>query len=133
LFMRLKIWDGTTNLILHNPLIGTGIGTFVWALPGYRPEGLNVRARFAHNDYLHMPAEMGFLALPLMILILLRVIGTGLGYYKKEGRIDELKLGCAIGILSLSLHGFIDFNFHIPANMILVCIYAGIVMGAKEC
>ncbi|NQT22244.1 MAG: O-antigen ligase family protein, partial [Candidatus Omnitrophica bacterium] len=42
LFMRLKIWDGTTNLILHNPLIGTGIGTFVWALPGYRPEGLNV-------------------------------------------------------------------------------------------
>jgi len=38
-------------------------------------------------------------------------------------------LGCAIGVLSMALHGLVDFNFHIPANMILFTIYAAIIMA----
>ncbi|MFC1645701.1 O-antigen ligase family protein [Candidatus Omnitrophota bacterium] len=133
---RNKIWTGSLNIIKKNPLIGTGIGTFVWAMPAYRPEGLFVRAHYAHNDYLHMMAEMGVLALPLMIWIICTVIAAGFRGQdrKREGKgegmglIDGILLGCAVGILSLSLHGLVDFNFHITANILLVGCFAGLIM-----
>jgi hypothetical protein len=57
------------------------------------------------------------------------VIAAGL----KKKHFNSRRLGCAIGILSLSLHGLIDFNFHIPANMLLFSVYAGLIMApAKE-
>lgn len=121
---RLKIWRGTIDMIEHNPLVGTGIGTFVWGFPRYRPEGLNVLADYAHNDYLQAAAEMGIFALLFIVWILFKVIRKGL----KDGPDDPIRLGCAIGALSLSLHGLVDFNFHIPANMLLFTVYLAIVM-----
>ena len=121
---RLAIWKGTIAMIKENPVIGTGIGTFIWAFNRYRPEGLNVQANFAHNDYLNMASEMGVLAPIIMIWIFFIIIKTGI---RRSGPHPEI-LGCAIGILSLSLHGLVDFNFHIPANMLLFSIYAGIIM-----
>ncbi len=125
---RLQIWDGTIKMIKANPLIGTGIGTFVWGFPHYRPVGLNARAHYAHNDYLHMTAEMGVMVLPLMIFILVIIIGRGL----TKGVFHPVVLGCAVGMLSLSLHGLVDFNFHMPANMLLYVVYAAIVMKETE-
>jgi len=123
---RLKIWEGSVDMIRQSPLIGTGIGTFVWGFSRYRPEGLNARAHYAHNDYLHMTAEMGILALVIMILLLVRAIRNGLLY---KGTPHPVILGCAIGMLSIALHNFVDFNFHIPANMLLFTVYAAIVAG----
>lgn len=121
---RFKIWQGTINMIAANPIIGTGIGTFSWGFPRYRPEGLNLKANFAHNDYLNMAAEMGIIASLIMIWIFIVVLKKGLGRHSNT-RI----IGCAIGILSFVLHGFVDFNFHIPANMILFVVWVGIVMN----
>jgi len=130
---RMKIWSGSINMIKHNSLIGTGLGTFVWGFPSYRPEGLDVRAHYAHNDYLHMMAEMGFLALPLMLWMIYLVIQAGLRWKSKSENanfevIDGIILGSAVGILSLALHGLVDFNFHIPANMLVVAALSGIIM-----
>jgi len=121
--MRLAIWQGTVDIISCNPWLGTGIGTFAWGFPRHRPMVLaNVSVHYAHNDYLHMAAEMGIFALPIMLLLLIRIIFLGLS------RAAPVAVGCAIGILSLSLHGLVDFNFHIPANMILVAVCAAIIM-----
>lgn len=113
---RFLIWKGSLDMIKANPVTGTGIGTYVWGFSRYRPEGLNNRANFAHNDYLHMTAEMGILALPLMLIIL------GIIIYKGFASGNSVVLGCAAGIFSLSIHGLVDFNFHIPANMIIFII-----------
>jgi hypothetical protein len=40
---------------------------------------------------------------------------------------NTVKLGCAVGILSLTLHGLVDFNFHILANMLLFVIYMAFI------
>ncbi|MCK5161497.1 MAG: O-antigen ligase family protein [Candidatus Aureabacteria bacterium] len=125
---RLQIWNGTIEMIQSNPLTGTGIGTFVWGFSRYRPVGLNARAHYAHNDYLHMAAEMGIFALPLMIFMLVIIISRGL----TKGVFHPVVLGCAVGMLSLSLHGLVDFNFHIPANMLLYIVYAAIIMKETE-
>ncbi|MBM3252504.1 MAG: O-antigen ligase family protein [Candidatus Omnitrophica bacterium] len=141
---RIKIWQGAINMIKANPLIGTGIGTFDWGFQAYRPEGLRVRAYFAHNDYLHMMAEMGLLALPLMLWMIWVVVTAGFKWkedkgqdaggdnykHEKKSRLtltEGVVLGAAVGVLSLSLHGLVDFNFHIPANMLVVAALSGII------
>jgi len=125
---RLLIWKGSADMILHNPLIGSGIGTFVWAFTPFRPQGLNVQANFAHNDYLQMAAEMGMLA-PLIFLWMALIVLISI---MKKGHADPVKISCAIGILSLSLHGLVDFNFHIPANMLLFTVCAAIAMSVSR-
>lgn len=133
---RHKMWIGSINSIKDNPLIGTGIGTFIWSFPAYRPEGLNVLANYAHNDYLQLMVDMGVLALPLMLWLIYIVVVEGFrgqssgNPTKKEGfkLRDGILLGCAVGILSLCLHGLVDFNFQITSNILLVSAFAGIIM-----
>lgn len=125
---RLVIWKGTVAMIKESPVIGTGIGTFIWAFNRFRPEGLNVQANFAHNDYLNMAAEMGIPAPIIMIWLIFIIIRTGIS---RAGLYPEA-LGCAIGVLSLSLHGLVDFNFHIPANMLLFTVWMAIVMRRER-
>ena len=125
---RLKIWQGSLDMIRHNPLIGTGIGTFVWGFSRYRPEGLNGLANFAHNDYLETACDMGVPALIVMLWLIIAVIKSG----TREENLNSYRLGCAIGVLSLSIHALSDFNFHIPANMLLFTVYLAIIMRGRD-
>lgn len=125
---RLLIWRGAVNMIAHSPFTGTGIGTFVWGFPRYRPEGLDGLANFAHNDYLETACDMGIPALIIMLWIIAAVIRTGTG----KDNLNSYRFGCALGVLSLSIHALSDFNFHIPANMLLFTVYSGIIMRGKD-
>jgi len=122
---RLKIWAGTIEMIGERPLLGTGIGTFIWAFPTYRPQGLNARANFAHNDYLNIAAEIGIPAAIIIIWLIIAAVRAGLS--KINFRFQTV--GCSIGILSVALHGLVDFNFHILSNMLLFIIYIAVVTG----
>ena len=123
---RLQMWQGALRLVREDPVVGTGIGTFIWAFPRYRPEGFYALANFTHNDYLNMASEMGIAAPFLMIWIFAIIIKAG--FLKKNNELNPYAFGCAIGMLSLSIHGLTDFNFHIPSNMLLFSVWAGIVM-----
>ncbi len=140
---RINIWKGTLKMIRESPLVGVGIGDFVWGFPRYRPVALNsIRAHYAHNDYLHMAAEMGVFAPVIMVWMLVIVVGRGLrspqsAMHSPQNHqlpaaahkpLNPTVLGCAIGVLSLALHNLVDFNFHIPANMILFTVYGAIIM-----
>lgn len=125
--IRLRIWQGALDMIRHNPLTGTGIGTFTRGFPRYRPDGLGGLANFAHNDYLETACGMGVPALIVMLWLIVTVIITGMKQYGP----DLYRLGCVIGILSLSLHALSDFNFHIPANMLLFTVYLAIIMKGE--
>lgn len=122
--IRLMIWRGSIGMIANSPITGTGIGTFIHAFPPFRPAGLNVQANFAHNDYLQAAAEMGIAAPFVIVWFLITVLRAA----AKDVDLDPLKLGCAIGVMSLSLHGLVDFNFHIPANMLLFTVYASVIL-----
>jgi O-antigen ligase len=123
---RRDIWKATLQMTGANPWAGVGLGAFDTAFYRYRPQEVDTRAVYAHNDYLHMAAEMGILAPFLMLGFLFVVLRAG---FRRAA--DFSILGCAIGILSLSLHGLADFNFHIPANMLLLTVYAAFVMRAS--
>jgi O-antigen ligase len=120
---RFKIWQGAIGMIKERPLTGVGIGNFDHGFYRYRPPGFNARAVYAHNDYLHMAAEMGVFAPVIMLWIFIAAIRAG---FRKRDR-SPYAFGCAIGVISLAFHGTVDFNFHIPANMILFTVWLGII------
>lgn len=124
---RLKIWQASLKMVGDRPWAGFGLGAFDAGFYPYRPEALDTRPVYAHNDYLHMAAEMGVLAPLLMIGILFVLLKTGL----RRGA-DFITLGCTAGVLSLAFHGLADFNFHIPANMLLLTVYAAFIMSTHR-
>jgi O-antigen ligase len=138
---RFSIWRGTINMIRDYPWAGVGIGCFEWGFPKYRPQSMGrwgIRPRYAHNDYLHMAGEIGILGMIFMIWVLYLVIGRALSYKNScsdncgQHITNSVILGCGIGMLSLAIHGMVDFNFHIPANMVLFIILAGIAEGERR-
>jgi len=124
---RLKIWQGSLEMIRERPLVGFGIGNFDNGFYRYRPERLNRRAVYAHNEYLHMAAEMGILSIPLILWIFVSIISSGIRVSS-----NPVAFGCTIGALSLILHGLVDFNFHIPANMLLFIVTLSYIMYCKS-
>jgi O-antigen ligase len=138
---RFSIWRGTVEMIKDYPWTGVGIGCFEWGFPKYRPLSMgrwSIRPRYAHNDYLHMAAETGVFGMVFMIWVLCLVVGRALSDRDCNSDncgqpiINSIILGCGIGMLSLAIHGMVDFNFHIPANMILFVVLAGIAEGEKR-
>jgi len=130
---RLSMYKGALAMIKDNPYLGTGIGTLIHTFPRYRPPGLNTLIDYVHNDYLHTAAETGIFALG--ILLIMAVLFTRRCLYVYRHSRTSLKQGIILAILAgavgLSLHGLVDFNFHIPANAILFSVLTGLAMGLE--
>lgn len=130
---RLPVYQHSLKIIRDNPWTGTGLGTFAWAFPKYRPEGFGVRFFYTHNDYIQTIVEMGIFVIPILIWGIFVVLKEGFGRREHEFHLKRaMRLACSVGILSLMLHGLVDFNFHIPANMIVFVSLVGIVMRGKK-
>ncbi|MBZ0309359.1 MAG: O-antigen ligase family protein, partial [Anaerolineae bacterium] len=126
---RVQAWEASLKIIRDHPVTGTGIGTFVWAFPRYRPDGIVSRYHYAHNDYLQMATETGLLIIPVMLWGIIVLLRKGMGGGPPgEHRLQKLmRLGCGLGALALMLHGLVDFNFHIPANMLVFVGLNGLI------
>lgn len=130
---RLATWMGTIELIRDRPLLGSGLGTFLYAFPRFRPVGLSQHylMDYAHNDYLQMAAELGLAGLGLALFMVAAVLWAGLSEFFRTGNPYKrgILLGATVGVMSMALHSFVDFNLHIPANAILFVTLAGIIMA----
>ena len=71
---RIWTWRGSGQMALHNPLLGTGVGTWVDLYPPYALTGFT---RLAHNGYLQMADECGLPAL-LVLIAVLGLLGVAL-------------------------------------------------------
>ena len=131
---RIEMWKGTVNIARDNWLLGTGPGTFTHNFPKYRLLGLTSFVNYAHNDYLQIASEMGILALLLVAFIISSIIKKGIRTHNiaKTSFKKWISLSLSVGILSLSLHGLIDFNFYIPANMILFAVFSGLILNISS-
>ena len=91
---RIGVWKDATKIAKDFPLWGTGLGTFKYVLPNYRQkvdilmvDGVPRQAswNFAHNDYLQLLVECGFLGLVLAgwaIVLWCRQFHSGLKSYR---------------------------------------------------
>lgn len=133
---RILMWQGAVGLIKAHPFFGSGLGMFIHAFPQYRPAAINPSylIDYAHNDYLHMAAELGLGGL----LIILWVVGAALWSGFREFYLTQstfkrgISAGASIGIMSMALHSLVDFNLHIPANAIVFIVLLGLSASTPQ-
>lgn len=117
---RIIAWKDTWRLILDHPWTGVGLGNFKWVFPQYQSGELLMAWNFAHNDYLQMAAEIGLPATIVLIGSFIYFFARAIKCYFFMNQ-DEwvLGMGALTGVLSLSLHGFSDYNFSVFGNFFL--------------
>jgi len=125
--IRPVLFRNTVDMIESYPLFGTGLGTFVYAYPGFEKAHIPQVVDHAHNDYLEIAAESGIVGgLSLAVFafgffgwLLVRWLG------RRDYFVKGVVLGCLMGVLAILLHSLIDFNLHITANAVyFVALYA---------
>jgi len=128
---RVAAWKDTFTLIRQTPFVGSGLDTFATRFPATRSFSTDLIWTHAHSDYLQFLAEAGLIggALALWMLVmggieatrnLRRTSGTATG---------ALLAAMAAGCIGFMAHGWLDFNFHIPANASSFAVFAAVIAG----
>ncbi len=99
--------------------VGTGADTFfqAYVYRGYMSAD-SLYYRHAENDYLEIGAGFGFIGFALLGTAVLTSLRQALLAQRRRGSRVRQGLGFAsmMGITSILIHSFADFNLHIPAN-----------------
>jgi O-antigen ligase len=99
---------------------GSGAGTFRYAFPPY-VDGNFGGYDHAHNDYLELLSDLGYIGVALLAgLVLVSLWQALLALrYRKSSFVRGMGFASFMGTLSLLIHSFVDFNLQIPANAML--------------
>ncbi len=124
---RLALWKDTLKLIRERPWTGSGLGSFAVAFTSIQSHELAYSVDHAHNDYLEFSAELGIPAAAFLFLGFLAIAARTLRASRlaPSSRTRALALGTLAGIIALLVHGFADFNLHIPANALVFSVLLG--------
>jgi len=100
---RIHAWQVTANISKARPLLGTGAGSFPYAWPLYAPPDA-ARAYAAHNVFIQMIAEYGFIGF-FLLLALVGSASDGVWRATRESETGWLARG-----LAASLTGYLVCN-----------------------
>jgi O-antigen ligase len=121
---RLGIWADTWHIAQRFPLAGTGLNTFGTSTIFYQTGDLSRHFAQAHNDYLQLLSEGGFLlAVPTAILLLVLI-------WRIAGRFRDpltdadywIRVGAITGVLAIACQEAVDFSLQMPGNAALFAI-----------
>jgi O-antigen ligase len=126
--LRMSVYRAVLRLILDHPWLGTGLGTFAWVFPSYRPSDITAWWVWdrAHNTLLEIASEQG-IPFALLILCAFVMIFAILIYGSRtlnSGKIYPAA-GLLIGLLA-AVHSLIDFSLQIPGLTIVVFAVIGV-------
>ena len=109
---RFDYWRAAVRTAVHNPVFGTGPGTFAAAYRKIKPPGAEM-ALLAHNDYLEQASDSGWLGL----LTYSGFILGSIALLPRRRQIVNRPEAFAVwlGLLGWTLQGFVEFLLYIPA------------------
>jgi len=128
--MRWLVWKLSFLSWCDRPIWGAGLGCFAGAISPYEVRDYGVSYSRAENEYLDLLVEGGVIGLGLLL------VGLGAGVWlvrraliASRGQSEHryLLLAAIYGAVSLLVHWFFDFSFHIPAVAISAIILGGLL------
>ncbi len=128
---RLVAWKDTWEMIQVRPVTGFGPGTYRWMYPPYQSWPGERWLRYAHNEYVHLAAEYGFVGVALLGLFFAVVFVQALRLYfraknPREWTLIAAWIGCMVAALG---HALFDFNFHVFSLVHLLVLISGVTVG----
>ncbi len=124
---RISMARGAYRIFKDHPWTGTGVGTIVSVYPAYETAYDATIVDHVHDDHFELLAETGALGIIcwLTFIGLLVVYGLKSVSAHQDPVVRSVQLGTLVGCAGLLVHGFVDFNLHIPANALLFYLMAG--------
>jgi probable O-glycosylation ligase (exosortase A-associated) len=118
-------WDDSVlavNLVLANPIVGTGIGTNSLALHEER----GARWSAVHNVYLEYAVELGLLGLVLFVLLLVECLKSASRVQRRTAGVPPMRqLFCFAEAIQVSLLAFAVAGLFHPVAYYLYFYYVG--------
>lgn len=128
---RYSYWEDSVGIFKDFPILGTGLGTFPWIFRMYQSTEPDVFVDYAHNDYIQLLVEMGFLGLfaalgacVLYFIYVVSLLGRRVSTYTKA-----MVCGGIASLGTILAHSVVDFNLHIPSNALLATLIAALTLG----
>ena len=137
--VRIDLWQAAIQQWKVQPWVGTGSGTYLYYGRLFRTERMQMDPVDAHNDYFHLLAEYGAVGGLLFLFFLGTHLHNGWKNFRRLGpkRVAAthsllsnrlaLNIGALASIAAYIVHSFVDFNLHIPANVLLLAFVFGIL------
>jgi hypothetical protein len=132
---RLDSMRDALDLFGRFPVAGSGINTYQHATILYPTRDLTAHWSAAHNDYLQLLAEGGWLVvLPAALLVLQVVLAARRRTIaeRRDGVISWRRRGAIVGLLAIALQSSVDFSLQIPANFWICCLLIGLAIGRPQ-
>ncbi|RPH64302.1 MAG: O-antigen ligase domain-containing protein [Acidobacteria bacterium] len=126
---RPEIWQETLHIIRDFWPAGTGLGTYQTAMAVYQQSDRSVFFNQAHNQYLHLAAEGGFLlAIPAAAIVVAFVRLFAIRLARDTSSTAWIRIGAATALVAVAVQGFWETALRMPANSILFAVVAAIAV-----
>ncbi|MNX67545.1 O-Antigen ligase [compost metagenome] len=139
---RINAWHVAKTMADERPVVGHGLGTYkilyfkylVKTFNGQAiPASMHHRYVQAHNDFIQLAGETGYLGLALSLILLLGFAGGGTWWMLKQPAIAlaerMLVLGGITGVIAMAGSAIFGFPFHIASSSALAVGVAGLAGG----
>ncbi len=131
-FLRLKLWQGSLNMIRDHPLFGVGLDNFLYQ---YRtryvlPEAWEeLDLSHPHNIILDYWTRLGVLGVIAIGWLQLAFFGKALRLYRQldDRDLKALLLGLMASMVAFLAHGLIDNSYFLVDLAFVFCLTLGIV------
>ena len=130
---KMQLWRDSLGLAKRSPWVGTGLGTYVAAIPAYRTDRDETRAEYAESDWIQHACETGLAGWAILAGFIIAVMRRSRRKLLEEqglGRTRGLWIGMGAGAFALLVHGIFDFNTRIPSNGLLLAVLLGLLVSA---
>lgn len=131
---RQVVFPQVQSMIGDYPAVGAGPGSFQTVFPRYAGSDLSGFYDHAHNDYLEFAAETGWIGLTILgLLVVMSLVQAVLAQYRRRDPLMRgMSFAAIMGITSLLIHSWVDFNLQIPANAALFTILLALGVVANR-
>jgi len=140
---RMRLWQAAWKQFRLQPVVGTGSGTYLYYGRQFRNPAIHTDPVHAHNDYFELLGEYGILGLICAVIFIethLRCGWNSITRRIEEGGnfqgIGSNSLALTVGALSAAAacltHCLLDFNLHIPANLLTAAVVFGLLSTPGE-
>jgi len=120
---RIHFWSVTLEIIKAHPWLGTGLGAFGVIYTHYDSRNGLYRLEQAHNDYLQIVSDTGFLGALLAFCFMILLFRYA---FRRTKSRDVFRRGVALsamgGCFAVLVHSMFDFTLHTTSNALLFLV-----------
>jgi len=136
---RLAVYRNSFNMIKDHPFIGLGANTFMKNYKKYREpvEYRNIVTKdymYAHNNFLHMAAEIGLIGLGFFIWLLYKLFMECKNIYKRLDNhyLKIVSLSLSACLLAFLVNGLTESSLYYSRVAIIFWYTAGLSLALKK-